>query len=326
MQIANFLNKENVNTLWDVISDEDIFKSLHRDAQSQILQVFSTNIKGFFENEKTKTNNLIDINKKYIMLILNYIKTNFSQQKHNKIKILEESPVKELITYEEIQNDRKSQFEKDLGRLQEEFTNSMTLPVPEVPTFADKYEDRPISEMDKMIKEMTAKRNYEVEQINRNYQDANNATNWLQPQETSIKTDKFAPQKQSEEFNQTNSRVKYLNTLDLTNNNNDMISLNSPKKNVTWGKNAEIDSNVEDNYTNTHTNTHINTHTNTHTNTHINTDMEENIFKKLKRVGNADIAKLDENITENRIIKIEGELTNLHKKMDFIIDLLKQNK
>lgn len=309
MQINNFLNKENVNTLWDVISDEDIFKSLHRDAQSQILNVFSNNIKGFFENEKTKTNNLIDINKKYIMLILNYIKTNFSQQKHSKIKILEEAPIKELITYEEIQNDRKSQFEKDLGRLQEEFTNSMTLPVPEVPTFTDKYVDTPISEMDKMIREMTAKRNYEVEQINRNYQDANNATNWLQPQETSIKTDKFASQKQPEEFTQTNSRVKYLNTLDLTNNNNEITSLDSPKKNVTWGKNDEIVSNVDSHYT-------------------ANTDVEENIFKKLKRVGNNENIKLElnENITENRITKLEVELTNLHKKMDFIIDLLKQNK
>ena len=321
MQINNFLNKENVNTLWDVISDEDIFKSLHRDAQSQILNVFSTNIKGFFENEKTKTNNLIDINKKYIMLILNYIKTTFSQQKHSKIKILEEAPIKELITYEEIQNDRKSQFEKDLGRLQEEFTNSMTLPVPEVPTFTDKYVDTPISEMDKMIKEMTAKRNYEVEQINRNYQDANNATKWLQPQETSIKTDKFAPQKQPEEFMQTNSRVKYLNTLDLTNNNNEITSVDSPKKNVTWGKNDEIVSNVDSDYT-------ANTDRNTNTDTNTNTYVEENIFKKLKRVGNNDNIKLElnENITENRITKIEGELTNLHKKMDFIIDLLKQDK
>jgi hypothetical protein len=309
MQINSFLIKENVNTLWDVISDEDIFKSLHRDAQSQILNVFSTNIKGFFESEKTKTNNLIDINKKYIMLILTYIKTNFSQQKHNKIKILEESPIKELITYEEIQNDRKSQFEKDLGRLQEEFTNSMTLPVPEVPTFADTYEDRPISEMDKMIKEMTAKRNYEVEQINRNHQDANNATNWLQPQETSIKTDKFVPQKKTEELTQTNTRVKYLNTMDLTNNNNEIISLNSPKKNVTWGENDEID---EDK----------------------NTYLEENIFKKLKRVGNGEKVKLEisesvtENsiITENRITQLENGVNNLNKKMDLIIDLLKQNK
>lgn len=299
MQITNFLTKENVNTLWDVISDEDIFKSLHRDAQSQILNIFSGNIKGFFENEKTKTNNLIDMNKKYIMLILNYIKTNFSQQKHNKIKILEESPVKELITYEEIQNDRKSQFEKDLGRLQEEFTNSMTLPVPEVPTFADKYEDKPISEMDKMIKEMTAKRNYEVEQINRNYQDANNAANWLQPQETSIKTEKFVPLK--EEPPQNSKKIKYLNI-----QQHDNVEVTSPKKNVTWGEDTDIFLETDN-----------------------KDELDANIFKKLKKVSNASEnlnSSINEITNESRITKLESGLDILNQKVDLIIDLLKQNK
>jgi hypothetical protein len=299
MQITNFLTKENVNTLWDVISDEDLFKSLHRDAQSQILQVFSSNIKGFFENEKTKTNNLIDMNKKYIMLILNYIKTNFSQQKYNKIKILEESPVKELITYEEIQNDRKSQFEKDLGRLQEEFTNSMTLPVPEVPTFADKYEDKPISEMDKMIKEMTAKRNYEVEQINRIYQDANSASNWLQPQETSIKTEKFVPLK--EEPPQNSKKIKYLNI-----EQRDNVEVTSPKKNVTWGEDTDIFLEADN-----------------------KDELDANIFKKLKKVSNATEnvnSSINDITNESRITKLESGLDILNQKVDLIIDLLKQNK
>ena len=161
------------------------------------------------------------------MLLLNYIKQNFSQKTHNKIKILEEKPVKELITYEDIQNDRKSQFEKDLGRIQDEFTNSMTLPVPEVPTFADNYEDTPISEMDKMIQEMTAKRNYEVDQINRNQQ--NIANDWLQPQETSIKTDKFT-QQLPPEINHNKAKHLQLDS------NGDLY----PKKNVTWGEDEEF--------------------------------------------------------------------------------------
>ena len=87
----------------------------------------------------------MDINKKYILLILNYVNTNYpaknnhyekpninqninqsinqninqsinqsiNQNTINKIQIYEEVPQKELITYEEIQNDRKSQFDKD---------------------------------------------------------------------------------------------------------------------------------------------------------------------------------------------------------------------
>jgi len=295
MNHSNFLHKENVNTLWDVISDEDLFKTLNRDIQSQILQVFSNNIKGFFENEKPKTNNLVEMNKKYIILILNYIKNNFAQQKHNKIKIYEEAPVKELITYEEIQNDRKSQFEKDLGKLQEEFTNSMTLPVPEVPVFADHYEDTPISEMDKMIKEMTAKRNYEVEQINRSHLEFNNNNNnsnnnWLKPQETSIKTEKFMPQTSAETNSSPTSNQKRFKFLNIE-------EPSSPKKTVTW----DIESTPND----------------------IKDEQEENIFKKLKKVNSSSEPS---NTNENRITHIEKEIAHLNQKIDIIIDLLKQNK
>ena len=219
MNIGNFLLKENINMLWDVISDEDIFKFLTKDIQSKISQLFINNINGFFEIERNKTNNITDINKKYILLILNHIKKNYPYQMPNKIKISDE-PIrnsKELITYEEIQNDRTSQFEKDLNRRQEEFTNAMTLKVPNVPEFSDNFADTPIKDMDKIIKEMTSKRNYEVEQINRNYSNNNsdNGDNWLKPQETSIKKEKFVTE--------------------------------MPKKNVTWGENTETEFEDDDN-------------------------------------------------------------------------------
>jgi hypothetical protein len=210
MNINNFLTKENVNTLWDVISDEEIFKFLSRDIQSNVGNLFSTNIKGFFETEKTKTNNLIEMNKKYILLILNYIKKNHPHQP-SKIKILEEQPAKELITYEELQNERKTHFEKDLQQRQQEFEDTMTIKAPPVPEFADKFTDKPIGEMDKIIKEMTSKRNYEVEQFNRNYQtDINQVNNWLKPQDTSVKSEKFVPQNKPEQPQQSD-RFRFLN-------------------------------------------------------------------------------------------------------------------
>ena len=173
-----FLHKDNVNTLWDVISDEDVFKYLKRGDQEKISQMFVNNLQGFYNTERVKTNNIVDMNKKYILLILNYIKKNFSPNVPQKIQIsYEDLPSKDLITYEEIQNDRRSQFDKDYNRAQEEFTNAVTLKVPETPKFADNYKDEPIREMDKILKEMTAKRNYEVEQINRQYNSNGNETN-----------------------------------------------------------------------------------------------------------------------------------------------------
>ena len=304
----DFLNNNNVAMLWDVISDEDVFKTLSRDSQVKISQLFSNNLSGFIEIERKKTNNLVEINKKYIMLILNHIKGNFSQQpqqqqqqqqpqKHNKIKILEDVPVKELITYEEIQSDRKSQFDKDFEKRQEEFTNFMTIKVPEVPNFTDNYEEKPISEMDKIIKEMTAKRNYEVEQINRSYQsDINNVNNWLKPQETSMRAEKIQSSQESQPQNQNYNKSKYISSFDLSENT---------KKNVTWGDNEEIQNDND-------------------LNRDIN-ELETNIFKKLKPINKStEIQNISLSMLDVDDKNIKNEIQTLNKKLDMILELLKK--
>lgn len=301
MNTAGFLHQDNISTLWEVISDEEIFKFLPKDSQSKISQVFLNNIRGFFETEKTKTTNLVDMNKKYIMLILSHIKQHFVPQMPNKIKISDEPTPKELITYEEIQTDRQSQFEKDLTRRQDEFTRTMTLAAPQAPDFTDKLEDKPIEGMDRLIKEMTAKRNYEVEQINRNYtSDVNQTSNWLKPQETSVKTDKFPAQPD------TTSRFKFLNTDEQLGSGGDQ-----GKKNVTWGANKEISTtNLDSN----------------------DGELETNIFKKLKRVGPEPAAQnniqlsLREDSHEDRLANMERQIAALAAKMDTLIELLMSAK
>ena len=289
MNINNFLHKENLNTLWDVISDEDIFKFLSRDIQSKVAELFSNNFKGFFEIEKTKTSSLVDINKKYIMLILNHIKKTYTQQMPNKIKILDETPSKEIITAEELHNERKSQFDKDLFKRQEEFENIMVVKSPPLPNFLDKYEDKPIGEMDKIIKEMTSKRNYDVEQITKN---SVIDDNWLKPQETSIKSEKIT--KQPQQINE--SRFKYLNA--------DNQQQSPTKKNVTW---EQSDS-----------------------------EIEENIFKKLKKIKQPEMEfesnislsfeEINDNVSnEDKIRELQSEVKQLNSKLDMIIQMLKKN-
>jgi hypothetical protein len=289
--------------IWDVISDEDIFKFLARVGQLKISEVFTSNLKGFYDNEILKNNTLIDMNKKYILLMLSFIKKNYPQ-KPSKITILEEvSPTNEknLITYEEIQNDRKSQFDKDLSRHQEEFANAMTLKVPPVPDFNDKVEENPITEMEKMIKEMTAQRNYEVEQINRGFNSQPQNDNWLKPQETSIKNEKLQNNLKQEKPNtntneSANSKLKYLKI------ENEEISFNTfePKRSVTWGENATKE--FEENEI-------------------INNDnlIEQNIFKKLKRVE----PKQDNNEeTQKNIIALTKRLSEMQEEMSKMQDFL----
>ena len=292
MNINNFLHKENLNTLWDVISDEDIFKFLSRDIQSKVAQLFTNNVTGFFEIEKIKTNNLVDINKKYIMLILNHIKKTYTQQMPNKIKILEETPVKEFITAEELYNERKSQFDKDLSRRQEEFENIMAVKAPPVPNFLDKYEDKPIGGMDKIIKEMTAKRNYDVEQITKNtiVDDS-----WLKPQETSVKSEKMS--KESQPINE--SRFKYLNM--------DNQESSPTKKSVTWGNNTETsDSEFEENIFKKLKKVQ-------------KPEMDfDNISLNIEELNNNES-------NEDKIRVLQLEVRTLSSKLDMIINLLKKN-
>jgi hypothetical protein len=52
MNNSDFLKKSNVSMLWDVISDEQIFKFLPRDTQIKVSEIFINNITGFFEVER----------------------------------------------------------------------------------------------------------------------------------------------------------------------------------------------------------------------------------------------------------------------------------
>jgi hypothetical protein len=300
MSIKEFNQKENIQMLWDLISEEEIFKFLTPNIQNNIYSIFLNNLQGFYEVER-KNNSLVELNKKYIILKHNYIKKNYPYQP-SKITIHNEQPVKELITYEEIHSDRKSQFEKDLIRRQEEFEDSMNLKAPQVPVFADKDTDKPIKEIDKILKEMQSKRNYEVEQINRTYDSSNQVDNWLKPQETSLKNEKIVkPELKIEETQ--NSRFKFLNSLDQN------ISPNNQKKTVSFSDNDQIKTFTSD------SDLSLIEHE----------EDNNNIFSKLKKIKKEDNLSsqiYENNINEDRILKIERNISKLNDKLDKIIDLL----
>jgi hypothetical protein len=292
MSVTSFLSKENVSTLWDVITDEDIFKFLSKDIQNKILQVFTQNLKDFYDIEKIKTNVLMDLNKKYIILLLEHIKKIYPQQP-NKIKIHDEiipkSP-KEAITYEEIQNDRKSKFEKDLNTYQEEFNNAMSIKVPPVPDFTDKFVEEPIMNMDKIIKDIMMQRNYDIEIINKNVSNTND-DNWLQSQETSIKKEKNILANMDTDTD-----------IDIDIDNNSVLN----KKNVSWGLNEMREYKENDKIT------------------------EESIFKKLKKISidystvyTNDTPELNTNtLNENKISNLENQIKTLDDKVNLILNLL----
>jgi len=206
MSINYFLEQDNIQMLWEVLIDEPLIKQYCNTEvkMKELMRIFESNIKDFFMIEKNNCNNLIELNKKYVLLIINYVvktttnnsniqtSSSATSSQYRKIKIHPEETSKQSITFEDIQNDRMTLFEKELNKKQEEFTNSMALPVPPVPNFSDAL-DQPISEIELEIKRIQEQRNYDIEIINNTNKNSNTSVdeNWLKPQETSIKNEKL---------------------------------------------------------------------------------------------------------------------------------------
>jgi len=307
MSINQFLDKENIELLWEVLTDEPLIKQLCNTEIKikTILHIFQTNLHEFFDREKNNCNSLIEMNKKYIILIINHVmkisNTNNAQQlptsnPYKKIKIHQEEPVKQAITFEEIQNDKKTLFEKELTKKQEEFTNAMSLPVPPVPNFSDTL-DQPLSEIELEIKRIQEQRNYDIEIINNTNKNSSSSVdeNWLKPQETSIKNEKL---------------------LKLGN----MTGLNTNNKHISWEDEKIQEGKVE--YHEEYIQEYIQ-----------DNEEEINIFGKLKKINNTDNNLLDNshdktpnNYIPNYQLQIDDlkkEISALNEKLDIFLEKYK---
>lgn len=323
MSINDFLTKGNVDLLWEVIIDDELFKNKPKELINQIGNMFAQNLRGFNESEKNNSNTLINMNKKFIELMLNrsYSIINFNK---NPIPPQKEKE-KELITSTDLLSDRMSQFEKELSQKQSEFTTAMSLPVPPVPKFSDNNLDGPMGEMDLAIKKALEQRNYDIEQLNKTLSKSNQDSSWLKSQETSVKSEKLMPLNNvSQKSNISN--VSKINSSNLNTNTNtneikyikidqetignsiikkDIIDLNQ-KKHITWKDDnislQMVDEKEEDNV------------------------FEDSIFRKLKKITpqSNNVESQDINIINNRMNILEDKLEGLNNKVDLIIKLLQK--
>jgi len=310
MSINDFLTKANVQLLWEVIIDDDLFKNQSKEIVSQINNIFYNNLRGFHEIEKNNFTNLMNMNKKFIGFILN--------QSYNIINFNKKSTKSQpLITSADLQSERISKFEKDLSEKQTEFSNAMSLPVPPVPKFQDDKLDEPISEIELEIKKVLDQRNYDIEQLNKTLSNTN-ADSWLKPQETSVKNDKLTPPPINKSIsnnsnNSNNNSIKYIK-IDNQNIENtiikkDIIDL-EPKKHITWKDNVEnenisltiFEDNDNDNYN------------------------ETNIFKKLKKIPTDVIPEKTSGVQiSDRMDILEDKIEGLYSKLDIILQILQKN-
>ena len=315
MSVVDFLSKSNIKLIWDLLIEEDIFKNKSRDIIENIKKTFNQSIIPFYENEKQnhKATSLVELNKKFISVILNYVNKHFP----TKISIVQ--PKKEIITFEELQTERQNEFDKQLAKRQEEFTNAITLQIPDKPNFSDTI-DTPINEIELEVKKIMTQRNYDIEQINRSF-NVEQADNWLKPQYSSIRNEKLVSNTTNTKNTTNTNAIKYIkiDNNDLTNTiyQNDVIDLNSyPKKHISWE-----DEEKEKRNTN-----------------------ELNIFKKFKLLpsmlsedlNNISLTIKEENVdndTKTKIIHMEEKIQKINEKMENmdiklreIVKVLQKNK
>jgi len=278
--MSQFLDNTNLQLLWEVILDQNIIPQKHT---NDVQQYFLQQVKPFYDNERNKHNSLMSLNKYFITSFLSSLKPQQSRTQQSKPQ---QVTPQEPITFEDIQQNRISKFEKDYSQRQQEFTSAMSVPLPQQPNFSDAL-DTPLHETEDIVKRMIAQRNLEMEQmaIQSKNNDRSKVEQWLKPSETSIQAEKNP--RGSQEFVRID--IKELESPAAL--ESAIINLDAPfEKHISWGKDQIQEYSQESN---------------------------EDIFSKIKKISNKNQFVDDQprDITE-RIINMEKQIDKLSKTLE----------
>lgn len=152
---SDFLKQPNVQMIWEIIAEHPAIKGQPPKVSSEIYNVMIQNIQGFYEKENAGLNSLVELNKKFISILIHHVSQHYAQKSHSNVKI------------EDIQYERQSKFEQELKQKQSDFSSAMTLPTPPTPRFKDDTPELPMTEMAAALKKATEQRNYDMEVINK---------------------------------------------------------------------------------------------------------------------------------------------------------------
>ena len=327
-----FVNKQNINLLWDVLLDELHIDNNNKQLITNIRTVFESNISPFTA-KAVQTSTLVDLNKHFLSQVVIAVYRLFphlkQEQELKRINISSEE-IQEPYKVEDIHSTRQNNFEKQVNQKRLEFEKSISLNKPKELDFTEKVDDGKIKEMDALIAETIARRNFDIEQYKPNL--SNNTVSdqdpdqWLRPQETSVNQ----PNKELNNVPNRNQRnnfedkLKYV-SVDGTNNTNNTQN----KKKVSWDetKLTNIDPDEKENVS-------LIIEEKPNTNFDINTDIF-NKFKKVKtetplnntneltnHINNISVPDVSYNEVTKQITELNQRYDFLNTKMDTLIDLV----
>ena len=117
--MSEFTSDDNIQLLWEVMLDENIFQSVDNSNVAQIQGQFLGKLKSFNQNESKKYMSLISMNKAFVETMYNE-NTN-TNTNHNP------SQYSEPIKAEDLKSQRMNDFEVALKKQQDDLANSMRL-------------------------------------------------------------------------------------------------------------------------------------------------------------------------------------------------------
>ena len=301
--LQQFKTVKNVNMLWEVLLDELKINHQNTSLVSNIRSVFENNI-SLFLSKANPNSGLMNLNKIFLSQIVtavNRLFPNINQQSTKLISISDEV-INEPYKVEDIHSARQSEFEAQVNQRRSDFDNLATHKKPKELDFSDKAEISKIKEMEALIAETIAKRNFEIDQINMNTNPNTNpninsisSDEWLKPNNTSVRAEKQQPIVSDN----SQRKHKYVNVseqeppLFLTRSD----STSSLKK-VSFNEGNNVTMTIEE-YREPETQEVINIPT--------------NIFNKLKKV---------EEPIKNQDPNVQSQINDMNKKIDTLFQMM----
>jgi hypothetical protein len=187
--ITHFLEKANMNLLWEVLLDELDVNCNNDKLIDKIKIIFTTNVNHFVasvskDNNATK---LVELNKQFLsQIILAVKKLLFSTNSQMKKITIANEEINEPYKIEDIHLSRQHNFESQVEKKRVELEKFMTPEKPKALDFSDKKKDGKITAMDSLIAEKMAERELDIHTTYSDYK----PDTWLTPTETSVKNDK----------------------------------------------------------------------------------------------------------------------------------------
>jgi len=157
-----FISQTNKKILWDIMTDNNIFKG--------ISGIYNTNVQTIFEQTVMQISahiierdDILSLNKQVILKCIDEL---------HKYKLMP-------VTAEEVSQKKQDKFQRGLETKKEEFNKLIQPPKPDIIDFSDKLVDEPIgSEMDIKLAQTIAWRETQLSQVLEK-QDTTKANDWI---------------------------------------------------------------------------------------------------------------------------------------------------